>query len=242
MNQNILKTKVIEFRKEHGINETEPLKLESLLLNLNIVALFKRLSDSFSGMAIRTEECNFILINSAHSLGRQNFTACHELYHIFVQEEFESNLCMLFDTDGKSEEKHADSFAALLLIPEAGLLQIIPEEEQVKNRITLQTILKAENIFGCSRKALLKRLEELSLIDIKKAVEFDRDVKKMAKLNGYSTELYNPGRENKVIGNYGERARRLFENEVISESNFAGLLSDIGINIYEEDESNGEDT
>ena len=39
-------------------------------------------------ISISKPEKNFILINSDHSIGRQNFSICHELYHLYKDEDF----------------------------------------------------------------------------------------------------------------------------------------------------------
>jgi len=85
-----LKKDAIEFRRELGYGITDSVNLYSLLIKLDIIAVFKPLSNNFSGMAISISkpEQNFILINSDHSIGRQNFSICHELYHLYKDEDF----------------------------------------------------------------------------------------------------------------------------------------------------------
>lgn len=79
----IISKKAIEFRQENGLSATEPVLLKSILLSNNVLVLFKPLSSNFSGMAIKSGENRFILVNSSHSLGKQHFTIAHELYHLF---------------------------------------------------------------------------------------------------------------------------------------------------------------
>jgi len=55
-------------------------------------------------------------------------------------------------------------------------------------------------------------------------------MKKTAKEYGYDTALYEPGNENLVIGDFGEKARRLFDGNKISEGRYMELLHKIGIN------------
>jgi len=74
-----------EFRTRLGYTSYDPIGLKSLLIKLNIITLFKPLSEKFSGMAVKVEDTCFMFVNSSHSIGRQNFTICHELYHLFIQ-------------------------------------------------------------------------------------------------------------------------------------------------------------
>ena len=71
-----------EFRMSRGFGNTEPIPLKNLLIKLKIIAVFKNRSENFSGMAIKAGDFRFMLINSSHSIGRQNFSSCHELYHL----------------------------------------------------------------------------------------------------------------------------------------------------------------
>ena len=59
-------------------------------------------------------------------------------------------------------------------------------------------------------------------------------VKKTAREYGYDTSLYEPGNENLVIGDFGEKARRLFDMEKISEGHYMELLHKIGIDDNED--------
>jgi hypothetical protein len=49
-----------------------------------------------------------------------------------------------------------------------------------------------------------------------------------ARQYGYETFLYQPGNEDLVIGDYVEKARRLFEEEKISEGHYIELLNKVG--------------
>ena len=73
----------------------------------------------------------------------------------------------------EEEEYNADVFAAYLLLPEMGLKELVPAEEQQVDKITLATLLKVEQNFLCSRAALLTRLKDLKWIT-KKRLTFTR--------------------------------------------------------------------
>ncbi|MHC5353345.1 ImmA/IrrE family metallo-endopeptidase [Myroides sp. LJL115] len=198
MNNFILENKANEFRVRNGIGAIESIRLKSLLSNLNLITVYKPLSNEFSGMALKINNADsverFILINSNHSLGKQHFTICHELYHLFEQQEFNYMICRtgLFYQKDK-EEFYADYFAAVLLLPESGIKSLIPEVELAKDKITIKTILKLEHYYSCSREALLYRLQDLMLISKSYAENFKASVKLNAIRHGYNTELYSAG-------------------------------------------------
>jgi Zn-dependent peptidase ImmA (M78 family) len=243
MNEIATTTLASRFRHDNKLSLEEPINFRSLLYSLNIITVFKPLSRGFSGMSQKTEECNFMLINNNHSLGKQNFTICHELYHIYYQDDFTSMICDTGNFNKKNKiEYRADCFAADLLLPEFGILELIPSNESRLNLISLQTLLKIEHYYFCSRSALLYRLKTMNLIDGEFYDKYSKNVKKGAFENGYSLDIYQPSnQEMKVIGTYGEKAKTLFDIEKISESHYVSLMQDIGIDLDENIENDVEE-
>lgn len=238
-----IKKEASEFRITLGFGNTEPIQLKSLLMRLNVITVFKELSDTFSGMAIRAGDFRFMIINSNHSIGRQNFSICHELYHLYVDGNFLPHHCNsgLFDKN-KKQEYNADIFASYFLMPDDGITRLIPQEELVaKDKITIETILRIEQSFGCSRSALLFRLKELGIISAVGYDHFKQNVKLLARQYGYPTELYEPGNKNLVIGDYAAVARHLYDAGKISEGHYTALLQSIGLDILNVDDNGAGD-
>lgn len=218
-----------EFRTRHGFTNLDPIRLKSLLLKLNVITIFKPLSENFSGMAVKEGDYRFMLINSRHSLGRQHFSICHELYHLYIQEDFIPHHCSAGLFDKKTEHEYkADLFAAYLLMPKDGIINLIPECELDKDRITLETILKIEHYFSCSRNALLVRLKELNLISQNSIERLKIEIIKSAKKYGYDASLYRSGNEGVIVGDFGTLAKQLFDKEKISEGHYLDLMNSIG--------------
>lgn len=238
MNKIVLEKKASDFRNNNWLGEKDAIDLKSLLRRLNVLTIFKPLGDSFSGMSIKIEDGlnihRFILINSSHSIGKQNFTICHELYHLFVQENFDYMYCNtgLYPKSG-GEELNADIFASNLLLPEYGIKSMVPDNELSLNKIKLKTILKIEHYYSCSRAALLYRLKDLGIINSRGYENFKNDVKLSALLHGYNTSIYEAGNDNLIIGDYGTLARDLFTENKISESHYHSLLFDLGLDVNE---------
>ena len=229
------------FREQNGISSSDAINLHSLLIKLDVNVLYSPLSEKFSGMAIITGDgSKFMMINSNCSIGRQNFTLAHELYHLFVQTGFKYYACNAGAFNRRDiEEFNADNFASNLLMPEYGILVLIPDLEITQKNITLSTIVKLEQYFGVSRKAMLLRLKDLNLLSAKLFDEYSQLGVKISALQlGYDLALYSGGNENVVIGDYGKKARQLFENEIISESHYLNLLHSIGKNLSEDGSEN----
>jgi Zn-dependent peptidase ImmA (M78 family) len=237
----ILQKKANSFRERNGISGSEAIRLKSLLLKLNVLTLFRPLTEAFSGMSLKiNDNARFILVNSKHSIGRQHFTIAHELYHLYIQEKFEIHQCKtgLFDSKNK-EEYNADYFASCLLMPESGIHEMIPDEELKKKKISLQTVIKLEQYFSVSHSSMLVRLKMLDLLDAK-TLEYFKTFKatETAQQYGYDTSLYKEGNHNIIVGDYGEKAKMLFDIEKISEGHYLELMQQIGIDITNPEHGN----
>ena len=222
-----------EFRSKFGFTSSDPIRLKSLLIKLNVVTLFRPLSDNFSGMAIKVKENRFILINSNHSIGRQHFSICHELYHLYIQENVTPYHCTSGVLNFRDKiEYNADLFAAYLLMPKDGIISLVPDEQLKKDKITLETILKLEHYFSCSRSVLLNRLKEMQLISANSIDKFKTDIILSAKKYGYDNNLYKSGNEGLIIGDFGATAKRLFDKDKISEGHYLELMNSIGFDNF----------
>lgn len=228
-----LKSYTVEFRNRYGYNSSEPIDFISLLQQLDIITVFRNCND-FSGLSIKEDDNCFMLVNAAHSIGRQNFTIGHELYHLFYDKEFKTHKCNvgLFPTKDKNE-RMADIFASHLLIPEEGISRMIPDAEDGKDKLSLATILKIEQTYNCSRTALLKQLYKMKYISKEFHEKYAQNIKRGAISHGYSTKLYEPGEEKALLGSYGSLAHKLFDEEKISEGHFNELMMAIGVDINE---------
>ncbi len=226
---NNIDSQVLRFRQFVGLSDTEAVNLKSLLLKLNVLTIYRPLSESFSGMSLKGNGKRFMLINSCQPICRQHFTIAHELYHLFMEENPIPHKCQ--EKGKKSEsEQSADAFALIFLMPSSGVMQIIPENELKGGHISLATVLKLGQYFGVSNVAVVNRLSDLNLLTRPEREGFASiPVKRTAREYGYDTTLYNSGNDGLVIGDFGEKARKLFEADKISEGHYLELLHKIGI-------------
>lgn len=234
----LAKKNASEFRSRHGLNSDEPFAIESFLIKEDLLTLFMPMSDQFSGMALKYDEKKGILINSNHSLGRQNFSIAHELYHLYVQETFTPKPSMAGAFNSRDADEYAaDQFAVFLLMPESGILELIPNIELKNKRLGLRTIFKISSYFRVSMEAALNRLEKLGYLDKNHRLQFE-EIKKTASLQllasqyGGDSSLYQKGREGNLIGDLAQMSQKLFENDVISEISYLQTLTRIGLNSY----------
>lgn len=228
---NLVESHVSKFRQRAGLSDSEAVNLKSLLLKLKVLAVFRPLSEKFSGMSLRSGDNRFMLVNSNHPKCRQHFTIAHELYHLFVESNPKPvpHNC---SADGKKSEieQCADAFALMFLMPADGVRQMIPDNELLTGHVSLASILRISQYFSVSFSAVLNRLSDMRLINRNERETFKQfSVKRTAREFGYDISLYEPGNQNLVIGDFGEKARKLFDNEKISEGHYLELLHKIGI-------------
>lgn len=226
---NLIEQRVTEFRQRIGLSDTQAVNLKSLLLKLNVLTVYRPLSKSFSGMSLKTPSGErFMLINSNQPKGRQHFTIAHELYHLYIEENPIPHNCGAEGCKNESEQC-ADAFALRFLMPYSAILQMIPVEE-LKGNISLATVIRLEHYFSVSRQAIVNRLCDTGFINRKQRdILLSYPVIRTAQEYGYDISLYQSGNENLVIGNFGEKARKLYDEEKISEGHYRELLNKIGV-------------
>ena len=220
----------LKMRLKAGLNPTEPVHTKTMLRQLGIMVIYRPLSEKACGLSMRSADGKgkFMLINSNNSRGRQHFTICHELYHLYYDEEPKPHICVTAGMEKSPAEINANAFASALLLPQAGVLQSIPSAE-IKNRhITIATMLQLEQLFGVSHQSLCYCLRHLRLLteeELQNHLNENKEIQQIATEYGYDLSLYQPGNEGVVIGDFGAKARLLFEQERISEGHYVELLN-----------------
>ena len=198
------------------VSATEPLNMKTALRQLNVMTLYRPLSDKLFGLSLLTpdKKHRFMLVNSNSRRGRQHFTIAHDCDNSIY-------------TD--AAERSANLFASALLMPKEGLLKSIPSDEIVSKSVSIDTLLRMEHLYGVSHHTLVVRLKELHIISPLSADELLAvSITQEATLRGYDIELYSKGNEGLVIGDFGSKARKLFDEERISEGHYLELLNLIG--------------
>ena len=220
----------LKMRAEAGVRPTEPIHTKTLLRKLGVMVMYRPLSERACGLSMRSAdgEMRFMLINSNNSRGRQHFTICHELFHLYYDEEPKPHVCGSPGMEKDPSEINANAFASALLLPPAGVLAQIPPEEIKSRRVTMATMLRLEQLFGVSHQSLCYCLRHMRLLtedELQVHLEESKSIQQIAAEYGYDASLYQGGNEGVVIGDFGEKARRLFDLERISEGHYVELLN-----------------
>ncbi|MDV0445402.1 hypothetical protein MmiAt1_09790 [Methanimicrococcus sp. At1] len=232
-NNTDLNEEALYLRKEFGIDFTSPVDIFSLIGNLDsMTTILYPFSNNISGISIKIESERIIAINSTQSYGRQRFTAAHELYHLFIEEE-NMVICENVEWEQKPDsEKEADIFASYFLIPDEALKQFIEKNLNRDNKhLTAEDVIEIQQYFQISHKATLYRLKidkysyDKELWDLK-AID-------LAKKQGYNKKLYQSNskmKQYKTTGNYIKKLEEIRSKNIISQGKYEELQREAFIN------------
>lgn len=219
-----------QMRSDLGLGDNEPISMKTVIRQLNIMAIYRPLSEKLFGLSLKSNEGNdrFMLINSNSTRGRQHFTIAHELFHLFYDENPKPHF---FEKDNAtdSSERSANMFASALLMPRDGIIQKLSAHEIAEKEISIGTAIRVGQLYGVSHSTLVVRLKELKLIS-KRNVDslMAISIRHEASMRGYDISLYESGNHGLVIGDFGSLARKLYDDEKISEGHYMELLNIIG--------------
>ena len=166
-------------------------------------------------------------INSNMSIGRQNFTLAHELYHLLYEEN--KNNFVICDYSSESDsEIEANIFASYLLIPYEGLKRYV--KNMNISKWSLDDVIAAEQYYQISHMALLFRLVEQNFITEEESLEFQNvKISHEARIRGFNDDLYYPSPEDRKyfsLGNYVKSVGKAYSSNKISVGKKDELLLD----------------
>jgi Zn-dependent peptidase ImmA (M78 family) len=233
-NEMDINAEALEFRKKLGLDGFTPIDIFSLVTTAEEITLINfPMNKNISGLCNKDSKNKVIGVNSLLSYGRQRFTIAHELYHLYFQDTIKSLICPTSFDNGKDEiEIEANKFATYFLMPYETLYSFVKKEikkDKINDKLSLEDILKIEQYFGMSRKAILWRLEEQGFKFSIRKKDLEKNVIKSAIKYGYGTELYKNTIEEKqyfTLGGYIKKVELLKEKNKISESKYEELLMD----------------
>lgn len=185
--------------------------------------------DSSTGSDFESKISSDMLIgiNSNMSIGRQNFTLAHELYHLLYEEN--KNNFVICDYSSESDsEIEANIFASYLLIPYEGLKRYA--KNMNISKWTLDDVIAAEQYYQISHMALLFRLVEQNFITEEESEEFQNvKISHEARIRGFNDDLYYPSPEDRKyfsLGNYVKSVVNAYSSNKISVGKKDELLLD----------------
>jgi Zn-dependent peptidase ImmA (M78 family) len=217
----------IDTRLRLGLQSTDYFDVCRAVTSLRITCVKRPLESNISGATLKTNKVKVILVNSSKTLGHQNFTIAHELYHCLHDESMVSRVCK---TEAfarvSSGEQVADLFATCLLMPEDAIFNQLRLRKKLDAKLTLADIINLEQFFCVSRKAMCWRLEGLKLITRQQGETCCINVIQSARSLGKKTDLYIPTNDSIIISDYAEKANEALQKKLITDSRYEEILID----------------
>lgn len=204
-------------RHEWGIESFASANIRSLVYNniQNLTVLWFPMKKNISGCCSKTNDDKVIFINTNHTLGRQNFTLAHEIYHLLYEDVDDFIVCGV--NNNSQSEKNADNFASTLLMPDSALYWF-KSKNQIENW-SLEDIIKCEQYYQVSHHTMLIRLKNLNWINKNQFDNFKSNIIREADKLGYDTNLYKTSPENQKYSSIGELIRlteKAYDNKKIT--------------------------
>lgn len=216
-------SQAITTRKMLGESDTSPIDVFAVVQSIEHLSLILfPMSDNISGMCVRVGKETVIAVNSSMSLGRQNFSIAHELYHFYYDDTQTTAICSKKIGVGNEIERAADCFASFFLMPDVSDFGVYNNDN-----LTFKAIIALEQYYKTSNQAMIYRLVGENLLSSSQSKNYLKDVTKVAASLGYDTSLYKPSREEKKYKTYGyyiKQTQNLSEKNLVSDGKIEQLL------------------
>jgi Zn-dependent peptidase ImmA (M78 family) len=193
-------------------------------------------TNEISGFSTYFEDQFIVFLNSSFTLGHERYTGAHELYHLTYNADILKKDRIILKHD--SEDEKADIFAAEFLMPEDYVKEVFYKIVNVDmDKVLPRHVVRMNNYFKVSYKAMLKRLIQLELCSTGKYEELDdicllenaEQLQSLTIREGYNIDLIVPSRTTYVSKEYIEFIKSNYERGNISYKNMKNTLEFIGL-------------
>jgi len=155
----------LELRQRLGLGVSPIPDIITLLeMELGVRVYMRRFDGQVSGLFASDEALGPCLLLSAnHPRERRAQSAAHEIGH-FISTRRTAEVLHSDESENSREERYANAFGRSFLTPARGVSQKFEEVTAGSERLSRRHIIVLAHFFGVSREAIVRRLEELSLI------------------------------------------------------------------------------
>ncbi|NSW84661.1 MAG: ImmA/IrrE family metallo-endopeptidase [Syntrophothermus sp.] len=219
-----------ESRQQFGYNQLIPVDIWQILRAEGIAVIKRPLKSDISALFLRKFPAALVLVNSARTLGHQNFSGAHEYFHFRYDPEQKIKVCKVMEFDPRNpNEREADLFAAYFLVPDEALEWQLERRLRGRQRhLSITDVIALEQLFWVSHREMLIRLEEIGYLNQKQREEMAAGIIETARRLGYDTSLYKPTNESVVLSDLPEKATLALERELISSGRYEEILLEAG--------------
>lgn len=195
-------------------------------------------TDEVSGFSTYLDQLFVVFLNSNFTLGHERFSGAHELYHISYNADILKKEKLLLGNIQPEEDYKADIFAAEFLMPEDYVKEVFYKIVNVDpDSVLHRHVIRMNNSFKVSYKAMLKRLIQLGLCSIDKyekllnicSLQNAKELQILTRKEGYDISLIVPSKQFYVPQQYIEFVKSNYENKDISFNNMKNCLEFLGL-------------
>lgn len=226
--------RAVKQRLQLGLGNDPILGLRELIEGQGRLVYETRIDDgSLSGCFAIIGEDDWIMVNTAHSVGRRRFTLAHEYCHSLEHRDLEFVVCT---KEKPPHEVYADAFAAAFLMPSDAAESFFATDIAAGTGVAAHRVIEFCYTYGASFEAAVYRLANLGLVTTGNLnTLLSEQPVKLARNLGY--DIADPTSpffrsdaecEYELAGGlpraYRAAALQAFDEERISESKLASLL------------------
>ncbi|UXR38043.1 ImmA/IrrE family metallo-endopeptidase [Staphylococcus simulans] len=185
---------------------------------------------NLSGFYMKKDKYPFIFVNTNHSLGRQNFSLWHEVYH-----HISNHRNGVSDFNAKSiEEREAEIFAGIVLLPDSE----IDKWKYLMDLSLPENIAKLSEYYQMSFNAIAVRVWQAGIIDYQtfneklrplSKVEYQSELNNLYEDNQLSTMILNPTQDIKISQNIQELLQNNYNEKKINTDYVNQLIEQIEV-------------
>ena len=155
----------VELRHWLGLGLAPVRDLMSLLeLELGVRVYVRAIDSSVSGLFAYDDGIGAcMLLNARHRRERRTQTGGHELGHLISSRQV-PDVFLSDEREVSRVERYANAFARAFLTPVRTVKQKFQDITSGSDRLTRRHVILLAHVFGVSREAMVRRLEELDLV------------------------------------------------------------------------------
>ncbi len=218
-----------DIRQRFGLGAAGIADIFHLLEDLGVHVVRRPMGATFDGAyaALPSSDEGIALINTDTTLGRQRFTAAHELGHhlldrarvAFVDQD-------VWADDLSAPERQANAFAAALLMPPRGLRARLGASADL--RLSGDSVVELMYHFGVSFEAMLRQLRSLGDVSADPLPGIESELRgnivRTVRRLGYPVDLVLATRDTTLPRDYVRRALDAYSRGLVSSQRLAELL------------------
>ncbi|HHY06206.1 MAG TPA: ImmA/IrrE family metallo-endopeptidase [Clostridia bacterium] len=191
-----------------------------------------------SGFSTYFEQRFVVFLNSSFTLGHERFSGAHELYHFIYNPDILKKEKLLLNNIQSTEDDKANIFAAEFLMPADYVKEVFYKIVNVEpDNVLPRHVVRMNNNFKVSYKAMLKRLVQLKLCSVDKYEELCEicslanadKLQALTQKEGYDISLITPAKEVYIPQEYIEFVKSNYEHKKISFNNMKNCLEFLGL-------------